>query len=396
MKANVLCAISISLIASSLASFGQCSNTIEEISYDTTVSGIGSTNTPYVFTFPKFDSETGTLTEVKLTSVLTLSYQYDIENTLASAQNHRLRLSRYDDISSDALMFPVGSALQIPQHPLWYNNNLAASDGLPGSGFDFRSVAPFFLQDNDTIIDEPLSNTADFLGPGTVSFDYNTSMSLTRSPVSGAQITNDGASDEITFRITYTYCSNIVLASDITSFTARKKGERVEISWSTANHRNGVKYELVKSRDGKTFTSVTQFGPLLSNPFHSYDYNYFPQPGERGNLVFRIKMTDENGAVKYSSLRVVNLGNPETRSGIRLLPNPAYGGDITLVLHNSQRSDWQVEIFNAAGQLMARKTYNNALVARLGADHRFSRGLYLVKATDLKTRQSHTERLIVK
>lgn len=395
MKAKGLIAIFISLILSPLATLSQCSNTIEHLTYDTTVSGIGSTNTPYIFTFPKFDGSAGTLTEVTLTSVLTLTYHYDIENTLASAQNHRLRLSRYDDITSDALMFPVSSMLQVPQHPLWLNNNLGASNSVTGSGPDFSSVAPFFLRNQDTIIAESVSNTADFLGPGTVSFDYATAMDLTRNPVSGALITNDGANDQITFSLTYTYCSNIILASDITSFTAKKKGDIVDIRWSAANHKPGVKYELVKSTDGKSFTPVTAFDPL-TNPFHVYQYEYQPQPGEKGNLVFRIRMTDENGTVKYSTLRVVNIGNMQTRQGIRLLPNPAASHEITLVLHNAQRGDWQVEIFNAAGQLMARKVYNNALVARLSTDHKFSRGLYLVKAFNLKTRESYTERLIVK
>ncbi len=384
-------------VLSSLSGIAQCSNTTTQVSYDTLVTGVGSTNDPYIFSFPKFDGQQGTLLSVNIRSVLTLSYHYDIENTLGSAQNHKLRLSRYDDISSVALPVPVSNALSAPQHPLWYNNNLSASNGVNGSGGDFRSVAPFYVLNNDTIIDEVLYNTADFLGSGTVSFDYATAMDLTRNPVSGALITNDGAADEIKFIVTYTYCSNIMLASDITSFIANKKDEEVNLRWFALNEHTGRQYELLKSTDGKNFTTVTK---LHSNPgannTGNYQFNYVPLPNEEGKLIFRIRQTDADGSIKHTSLRVVDIGANNTTSGIRLLPNPATGNNVSIVFHNTIRADWQVEIFNAGGQLMGSRRYNNSLVAKLNTDYRFSSGLYIIRATNTKTQERFTERLIVK
>ncbi|HMF71851.1 MAG TPA: choice-of-anchor E domain-containing protein, partial [Flavitalea sp.] len=62
------------------------------LSYDSTVIGVGSS--PYVFTFPKFDATLGTLTSVRIQSVVTLLYTVSIENTEADTREVEHYLNR--------------------------------------------------------------------------------------------------------------------------------------------------------------------------------------------------------------------------------------------------------------------------------------------------------------
>src|SRR5690606_25367551 len=128
----------------------------------------------------------------------------------------------------------------------------------------------------------------------------------------------------------YTYCSNILLSTDIRSFTATRKEEDIYFQWLTANEKPGTSYELLKSTDGKNFTPVEQFTGYSLTGSGRYSYSYVPDENEKGKMVFRIRQTDARGNIRYSVLRVVDLGSMERSAGMRVLPNPYRNGDITI------------------------------------------------------------------
>ena len=63
--------------------------------------------------------------------------------------------------------------------------------------------------------------------------------------------------------------------------------------------------------------------------------------------------------------------------------------------HNSIRGDWQVEVFNSAGQLINQKRFNNTLKADIN-NNNLTKGIYIIKATNVKSRESFLERLLIK
>ncbi len=239
----------------------QCdANHLSTISYDTTVNALG--NSLYTFTFPQFDPTVGTLTEVKINTKVTLVYNFRLENgELNPVTNYRVKVFRDDEISSNALMSPLTNSYQ-KQYGFY---SLAGTDGVPNSGPDYTQQGPLYVM-NQQNINYTLSNTADFFGSGTVVFDYTTS---TYSAAQGSINNNlDGsAQDAVKFNITYTYCPQIILAADITSFKANKVNDAVvDIKWITQNEKNNRKYELQKSTDGKSFRGVTQLAAKTGSP----------------------------------------------------------------------------------------------------------------------------------
>jgi hypothetical protein len=281
----------------------QCVNQLNTLSYDTTVNALG--NSLYTFSFPQFDPQLGTLTEVKINTKVTLVYNFSLENgELNTVNNYRVRVFRDDEISSTALLSPLTNSYQ-KQYGYY---SLAGSDGIPNSGPDYTQQGPLYVM-NQQNINYTLSNTADFFGSDKVMFDYTTS---TYSAAQGSINNNleGSAQDAVNFKITYTYCPQITLAADITSFTANKLNDAViDIKWITQNEKNNRKYELQKSTDGKSFGRITQHS-ATSSQTGSYSYSYKVEPADNNKtLLFRLKQIEAEGTSKYSLVHAVRLTN---------------------------------------------------------------------------------------
>ncbi len=366
----------------------QCDvNNLSTLSYDTTVNAFG--NSLYSFTFPQFDPTLGTLTEVKINTKVTLVYSFSLENgEINPVSNYRVKVFRDDEISSNALMSPLTNSYQ-KQYGYF---PLGGSDGVPDSGPDYTQQGPLYVL-NKKDINYTLSNTADFFGSGTVMFDYTTS---TYSAAQGSinNNLNGSAQDEVNFNITYTYCPQIILAADITSFKANKVNDAViDIKWVTQNEKNNRKYELQKSTDGKTFRGVAQFAGKTTQT-GSYSYSYAVQPTDNGKTVlFRIKQIEENGTAKFSIINAVRPGNKKgTQPGI--YPNPAKGAT-NLLFSNTKRSNWEVSVYTVSGQMLKRYNFTNALTGKINTAQEFEKGIYMVKSVNKTTQEQFVQQLIV-
>jgi len=370
-----------------IKSQAQCdANHLNTLSYDTTVNAGG--NSLYNFTFPQFDPTLGTLTEVKINTKVTLVYNFRLENgEVNPVTNYRVKVFRDDEISSNALMSPLTNSYQ-KQYGFF---SLAGTDGVPNSGPDFIQQGPLYVM-NQQAINYTLSNTADFFGSGTVTFDYTTS---TYSAAQGSinNIIDGSAQDAVKFNITYTYCPQIILAADITSFKTNKVNDAViDIKWITKNEKNNRKYELQKSIDGKSFRGVTQFAAKTAQT-GSYSYTYAVQSTDNKTVLFRIKQVEENGTVKYSAVNAVKLSN-KTSTDPRIYPNPAKGA-ANLLFSNVKRSNWEVSVYALSGQLLKRYNFNNALTGKINTTQEFEKGIYMVKSVNKTTQEQFVQQLII-
>lgn len=292
----------------------QC-GTQHTVSYDTTINASGSNgDDPFVFTFPRFDGNLGTLTDVNISTAITLQYNYDIENTEANPKTFRLKVTRYDDIYSSAFSgalsynrtFPNGN--MSPQNAInYYSHPMTGTDNVTGSGTDFSDSSLTLLNNQINNFTVP---TANFIGSGNITLDYYTTLTPSAFINGTGAVFNSSASDQITLTLSYVYCDNI----------------------------------LLNQTDRDRLTRPTN-----------------------GTLVFNHK----------------------------LYPNPSTNGSFTLQFHNSIRADWQLEIFNSTGQLVNRKKFNNVLRADMN-NNPLPKGIYIIRATNLKSQETFSDRLLVK
>jgi hypothetical protein len=357
------------------------------LSYDTTVNAFG--NALYSFTFPQFDPTLGTLLDVKINTKVTLVYNFKLENgEINPVANYRVKVFRDDEISSSALRTPLANSYQKQYGPF----ALAGTDGVLGSGLDFTQQGPLYVM-NQQNINYTLSNTADFFGTGAVTFDYTTS---TYSAAQGSiNNTFDGsAQDVVKFNITYTYCPQIILAADITSFKASKVNDAViDIKWITQNEKNNRNYELQKSTDGKTFRGVAQFAATAAQT-GSYSYSYAVQPTDNNKTVlFRIKQVEESGTARFSAVNAIKLSN-KTGSQPTIYPNPAKGA-ANLLFSNTKRSNWEVSVYTVSGQLLKRYNFANALTGKINTTQEYEKGIYMVKSLNKTTQEQFVQQLLI-
>jgi hypothetical protein len=376
------------LFASARAS-AQCSGTPTTVSYDSTVTGTG--NDFYTFTFPEFDPTIGTLSEVNIDAIVTRSYGFQLENTSgATVSNYRVRFTGEEEITSSVLL-----------DPLFYTHTqnygpyvLQANDGVPSSGPDYINRTTSYVL-NNRLYSTTVYNTADYMGTGSLEFNYSTLTynSLIGSPA--VDYTGGIVQDEITFRITYNYCPAIILAADITSFTAGRKGNgTIDIKWLTKNEKPNRKYELQKSTDGRVYRSVTELAAQAGTETGSYSYTYQAQPDENNRIVyFRIKLKESDGKSRLSAVRAVKASARPVEQPM-LYPNPAKGAT-TLLLSNTKRSNWEVEVMTLSGQLVKRYIFNNAQMARLNEHNELQRGLYIIRSVDKISQEQFVQRLLV-
>jgi hypothetical protein len=366
----------------------QCDGSLQELSYDTVVTGAG--NSLHTFRFPKFNSATGTLVEIRITSEVTLSYNFQIENVEPSSiPSSRVRVGRDDETTSDALITPFINSYQKTYGPFY----LEASDGIAGSGPDFHDEPENYVMDHSTI-QRIVYNTADYLGNGQVEFQYTASSYSTVLGGITQQFTGS-ARDTVKFSIVYIICPTWFLASDISFFSAKKKDDQsIHINWMTNNESEDRNYILERSTDGKNFQYVEKFKAITKgNQTSNYQYQYKPTTSEKGKIIFRLKQVEKNGSIKYSPLRIVELSKKQV--AIRLFPNPG-NGQVNILFHNQKRSDWIVEITSLTGQLLEQYHFKNALLAKIDLRNKLSKGTYIVTTIHKRSEERSVQKFIIR
>lgn len=116
--------------------------------------------------------------------------------------------------------------------------------------------------------------------------------------------------------------TSIALPVSLLSFDAIKKGNTVQLTWSTAREQNNKGFEIERSADGKSWTTSGFVPSHLANGNSSTKQQYaFTDTKPLNTLNFyRLKQINLDGRFDYSSVRSVLFGN---EGNILIYPNPA-------------------------------------------------------------------------
>ncbi len=231
---------------------------------------------------------------------------------------------------------------------------LTASDGVTGSGTDIV-VTPKDTVYNNVLYQATTSNVAPYLGSGSVTFYYS-------SGVPTYAVGNDHYTLELAplnflnFRLTYSYCPNVVLASNIKNFSAAlSDNNNVSIRWTSLNESKNNLYEIQVSQDGKQFKSAgTTRAQSVDGSSAKYAYQYHVDKPVNGKLYFRVRQTAGSG---YSEIKSVTFGNDHTGK-LSILSNPVVR-NLILDFDEPVSGDYQIILSNQVGQVVVRQTKIN-------------------------------------
>ena len=134
----------------------------------------------------------------------------------------------------------------------------------------------------------------------------------------------------------------IILPVKFTALYAKKTGNSVSLKWNVTSELNADGYEIQRSTDGSTFTTI---GFVVASNKASYD---FIDNKNFETSYYRIKSTDHNTNFAYSA--VVNVRDMQSSVVLKAFPMPVQ--NVLTVQHSSANINAELEIVSIDGRLV--------------------------------------------
>lgn len=165
-----------------------------------------------------------------------------------------------------------------------------------------------------------------------------------------------------------------VLAPKLTSFTAQKQNELVELRWSTTQEEGLKNFEIEKSTDGVEFYRISITNASGNNWGSNYVFKDL-YPNEVN--YYRIRMNDATGSSTLSKVLVIK--NEPTNQRIWVTSNP-FTDHIDLQMANTEKQV-KLQLVTIAGSIIAEKDLANpAYQFSWWLPNHLSKGIYILKA----------------
>lgn len=137
-----------------------------------------------------------------------------------------------------------------------------------------------------------------------------------------------------------------ILPVTFTYFNARKTSNSVTLSWQTASETNSANFEIQRSQNGSSFSTIGVVG-AAGNSSSLQNYSFVDNTLLSGNVYYRLKQNDQNGVFKFSTVAVIRV---ESQSSQRVYPNPvAPGSSANLEIQSEAAQQASVSIYTFSG-----------------------------------------------
>ena len=140
----------------------------------------------------------------------------------------------------------------------------------------------------------------------------------------------------------------------LTRFQVQKQNEKALVSWQTAHEENSKLFEVERSLNGTTFTTIGSVA-AKGNSTSLTSYTFVDASPWQGKNYYRLRQVDNDATFTYSPIRTL-LFTKESKTII--YPNPA----VTLIQIQlpAVYSTVQLQIVNSEGRLMKKMTVTNS------------------------------------
>jgi hypothetical protein len=172
------------------------------------------------------------------------------------------------------------------------------------------------------------------------------------------------------------------------SFTGRNNGTTNELTWITATEQNNKGFSIERSEDSKNWHTI---GSLLSkaqngNSSEKLTYSFTDNAPNAGVEYYRLKQTDRDGKVTYSTSISVNSNAGVT---VKIYPNPATE---TINISGVTQGD-VIRVADITGKVvLVQKAENSLAIINLGS---LSNDIYFIQVVN-NGNIVHTQKVIKK
>ena len=148
----------------------------------------------------------------------------------------------------------------------------------------------------------------------------------------------DGAvGGDHTYKGTFTTTVIVPTPVKLQSFTAALDGNKVKINWLTATELNASKFEIERSSDRQTYTTVYTTA-AVGNSTSTKSYAYTDNVNNiSGTIYYRLKSIDKSGAISISEVAAVEIKTANHLIS-NIYPNPLHAGQSVKLTYTSDKS----------------------------------------------------------
>jgi hypothetical protein len=181
--------------------------------------------------------------------------------------------------------------------------------------------------------------------------------------------------------MTFGYGADVILPLKLISFTAERKTGISYLQWVTDNEKGADRFDIQRSYDGITFTTIGH--TAARNSSRQEQYFYEDRTPLQGIAYYRIKPVDIDG--KFSYTRIIAVTENQFSNNSFLVLNPAKSV-ITVFNKSGYDGPFDYRLFNAAGQLVLKgnvnMTINGSAVLPVSSQ---SAGVYVLELSNNRT-----------
>ncbi|WP_304064520.1 T9SS type A sorting domain-containing protein [Pedobacter glucosidilyticus] len=112
------------------------------------------------------------------------------------------------------------------------------------------------------------------------------------------------------FAYNNTLPSLVVLPVSLTSFTAKKSNNQIQLAWSTASESQNSHFEIERSVNGTDFVKIGE-RKGAGNSSSVLNYSFLDNNPANGTNYYRLKQVDFNGKFEYSNIEAASLASTE-------------------------------------------------------------------------------------
>jgi hypothetical protein len=137
-----------------------------------------------------------------------------------------------------------------------------------------------------------------------------------------------------------------IVPIQLISFKAALQGNNVQVSWSTATEINNSHFNVLRSLNGKDFSSI---GTIQGkgNTVAVSNYSLVDASFPKQNLYYQLEQVDFDGKKTLSSIVLVKIDGNQVQ--VTVFPNPVKDKKLSLLISNITEGNYTISVLDIAG-----------------------------------------------
>jgi hypothetical protein len=188
-----------------------------------------------------------------------------------------------------------------------------------------------------------------------------------------------------TATVTINFPALIILPIQLNNFNGNLANNKAQLKWLVAENETGSHFEIEKSSDGKSFTSVGVV--FTNNTIGTENYSFVETSELQGISYYRLKIVNKTGSIGYS--KVIVLKNEIAIQNSSLAVTQNQDASISFTYTTTKAGIYQINIYSVNGaKLFSSKmnAYTGVNASSLKANGLISSGVYILEVVNSTSR----------